>query len=159
MISLITCMDKKNTIGLNNKLPWHLPADLKYFKRITTNHVIVMGRKTYESIGKPLPNRRNVVLTRNKDWSVSGVEVLHSVEEVLTTFKGQEVYVIGGEEVYKQFLTKADKLYITLIDEVFSGDAFFPFVQMEQWELVHETIGEKDSSNPYDYKFLEYVRK
>jgi dihydrofolate reductase len=159
MISMITCMDKNRTIGLNNKLPWHLPADLKYFKQLTTNNVIIMGRNTYDSIGKPLPNRRNVVLTRNKEWSVPGVDVVHSVEAVLTKYKDQNIFIIGGEEVYKQFLGNADRLYITLIEKSFSGDSFFPVVQEEQWELTTETIGEKDSSNPYDYKFLVYEKK
>jgi dihydrofolate reductase len=158
MICMISCMDNNRTIGENNNLPWQLPADLKHFKQVTMGHTIVMGRKTYESIGRALPGRVNVVLTRDKSWSAKGVEVFHSKDEILTTFKGETLFIIGGEQVYNLFMDDADKLYITQIDDTFSGDAFFPIIDKKLWKLSNVTNGERNSANNYIYKFLKYER-
>jgi dihydrofolate reductase len=158
MISMISCMDKNRTIGDNNSLPWHLPADLKHFKEVTMGNTIVMGRKTYDSIGRALPGRTNVVLTRDSSWHADGVEVYHTIQSLLDATKGQQLFIIGGEQIYKQFMDKANKLYITLLDHSFTGDAFFPKIEANQWKINSEVIGKKDSKNNYNYKFIEYER-
>lgn len=162
MISILVAMDKDGLIGKDNDLPWRLPNDLKYFKQLTTKHTILMGRKTYESIGRPLPNRTNVVLTRNKDFQPEGCKVVHSVEEVQKLFKedtNDEVFVIGGSDIFKLLLPFTDRLYITRIDESFEGDTFFPEIDFDNWNLVSKEQGEKDENNPYDYYFCIYDKK
>ncbi|MCA1030387.1 dihydrofolate reductase [Bacillus timonensis] len=161
MISLIVAMDQNNLIGQDNDLPWKLPADLAYFKKITMGKSIVMGRKTYNSIGRPLPGRHNIVLTKTHDMNVFGCEVMHSVDEVLHHSEqlGNEVFIIGGAEIFNQFLPFTDKLYITHIEERFSGDTYFPKVNMEEWELISREKGPKDNKNPYDYFFAVYRKK
>ncbi len=162
MISILVAMDKDGLIGKDNDLPWRLPNDLKYFKQLTTNHTILMGRKTYESIGRPLPNRINVVLTRNKDFQPEGCQVVHSIEEVQKLFKEEsndELFVIGGSDIFKLLLPYTDRLYITKIDERFEGDTFFPEIDFDSWNLVSKEQGEKDENNPYDYYFCIYDKK
>ncbi|MCX7710896.1 MAG: type 3 dihydrofolate reductase [Clostridia bacterium] len=159
MISMIWAMGKNRLIGRDNQLPWRLPADLANFKRITTGHPVIMGRKTFESLGRPLPGRKNVIITRNKDLSIEGCEILHSVEEACRLAEKQEVFIIGGAEIYSKFLPHADKLYITEIDESFEGDTHFPEFNMDEWVLTSKVKGDKDEKNPYDYYFLVYERK
>ncbi|MBO9129348.1 dihydrofolate reductase [Bacillus sp. 165] len=157
MISLIWAMDDNCTIGKNNDLPWRLPADLGYFKKVTYGHPVVMGRKTYESIGKPLPGRENIVVTRNKEYQPEGVTVVHSLEEVQAQEK--DVFVIGGAQLYKQALPLADRLYVTHIHEVFEGDTYFPQFEKEEWQVITQEQGIRDEKNPYDYEFVVYERQ
>lgn len=161
MISLIWAMDENRVIGHHNQLPWRLPEDLKFFKRVTMGHPIAMGRKTYESIGKPLPGRENIVITRDQNFDPEGCNVMNSMEEFFD-FAGQredEVFVIGGAEIFKEVLPRADKLYLTLIHKQFEGDTFFPVFDIDKWQLESREPGLKDEKNPYDYEFLIYKRK
>lgn len=163
MISLIAAMGNNRVIGLNNDMPWHLPKDLAHFKKITTGHTIVMGRKTYESIGRPLPNRKNIILTRQA--SLRFPEEVMTVSSLETVLKWneenpeEEIFIIGGGNLYKQALPYADRLYITEINEDFDGDTFFPAFDKLEWDVVDETIGERDINNPYDFKFITYERR
>lgn len=158
MISFIFAMDRKRAIGLHNKLPWHLPADLKYFKKVTMGHPVIMGRKTYESIGKPLPGRENVVLTRDQDYRPEGCVVLHKPVEAAERYKDGEAFVIGGAEIFRLFLPLADKMYVTLIDHEFAADTFFPEIDETAWRIVSREPGVTDEKNPYVYEFLVYGR-
>ncbi|RYY76721.1 MAG: dihydrofolate reductase [Gammaproteobacteria bacterium] len=165
-LSLIVATAHDNVIGRNNELPWHLPQDLKYFKSVTLGKPIIMGRKTFESIGKPLPGRTNIVVTRQKDWNFSGVLVAKGVEdalEVAQTFRNElntsteEIMVIGGAEIYRSALPIADRVYLTKIDARIDGaDAFFPELPSKQWKLISELSGESDAS--IKHKFLVYDR-
>src|SRR5688572_24314058 len=136
-ISLIVAMAENRVIGRNNQLPWHLPADLKHFKSLTTGHSVIMGRKTFESMGKPLPNRRNIVITRQANFRADGVDTAHSLEEAISLAKGDaEIFVIGGAEVFRDALNGADRLYLTLIHATIEGDVFFPEVDWSEWTLI-----------------------
>lgn len=162
MISLIVAMGENRVIGNKNELPWHLPEDLKYFKRVTMGHPVIMGRKTFESIGRPLPGRKNIVISAQEDYVAEGCTVLHSIEEVLMLNEknpGEEYFVIGGAEIYKALLPVADRLYITFIYEKFEGDTVFPPFKINEWELVSRQKGLKSEENPYDFEFLVYERK
>lgn len=161
MISFIWAMDKNKVIGNENKLPWHLPEDLKFFKTSTMGHPIAMGRKTFESIGKPLPGRENIIITRNPNYTREGCTVLHSIEEFVkySSEKGEECFVIGGAEIFKEMFPYADKLYITFIDDEFLGDTFFPEFDLEDWNLLSSEKGPKNEKNPYDYEFRIYMKK
>lgn len=155
MISLIVAYARSRVIGWRGSMPWHLPADLKHVKEITTGKTIVMGRKTFESIGKPLPNRRNVVLTRSRDFSPEGVEVVHSKAEVLAL---GDVIIFGGAELYRQFLDDVDRLYITEIDLETEGDTFFPEWNPADFQLVWKREGVVDEKNPIPHTFFLYER-
>lgn len=155
-ISMIVAKAENNVIGKDNKLIWNIPNDLQYFKKITTGKTVVMGRKTYESIGKPLPNRRNIVLTQNNDFYEDQVEIVHSIEEVLN-LEG-EVMIIGGDSIYRQFMGYADKLYVTEIKEFFEGDTYFPEIDKDRWALESTERGLRDEKNPYKYYFNVYRR-
>lgn len=164
-ISLIAALSKNDVIGINNKLPWHLPQDLKRFKQITQGHVIVMGRKTFESLGRPLPNRQNWIITRSKENSnlnsSEGCHLFSGIPEVLEEAdrRGvQELFVIGGSEVYRQFLPLADRLYLTKIDQEFTGDAFFPKWSDEEFETVSsEKLSEKGLR--FEFLMLDRIKK
>ncbi|HAQ06424.1 MAG TPA: dihydrofolate reductase [Bacillus bacterium] len=161
MISLIWAMDENRVIGLHNQLPWRLPEDLKFFKRMTMGHPIAMGRKTYESIGRPLPGRENIVITRDQRFSPEGCTILNSIQGFID-YADQcngEVFVIGGAEIFKEILPEADKLYITMIHDQFEGDTFFPVFDIDNWQLETREQGKKDEKNPYEYEFLIYKRK
>ena len=161
MISLIAAIGKNNELGRGNTLLWHMPADMKHFRDTTALHAVVMGRKTFESIGKALPNRRNVVITRDVNYKKEGVEIVHSLAGALDLFpdKKEEIFIIGGAEIYKQTMPIADKLYITHIDaEDSEADSFFPEIIPIVWnEVSHKEVG-KDEKNPYDYVFSVYER-
>ena len=161
MISLIADIGKNNELGKGNTLLWSMPADMKHFTKTTALHTVVMGRKTFESIGKPLPNRRNIVITRDADYKKPGIEVVHSLAGALDLFPGQneEIFIIGGAEIYKQTFDIADKLYITHIDAGDSGaDSFFPEIIPIVWnEIVHEEH-QKDAKNPFNYTFSVYEK-
>ncbi len=152
-------MDKNNLIGNNNSLPWKLPVDLTYFKKITMGRTVIMGRKTYESIGKPLPGRKNVILTRDKSYKANGCIVLNSITDTLAFGIDEEVFVIGGAEIYSQFLPYAQGLYITKINDSFEGDTYFNEIDFDEWELNYKKAGVRDDKNPYEYYFLKYSRK
>lgn len=156
-ISLIAAMGKNRIIGKNNSLPWKLPEDMKRFKEITKGKLIVMGRKTFESIGKPLPNRTNIIITHDKNYKADGCVVVYSVEEALKTAKGnEEVMVIGGEQIFKLFLPKADRMYLTFIDEDFEGDAYFPQYNKDEWKEVHR---EEHKNQQYKFVFVDFERR
>lgn len=161
MISLLVAMDRNNVIGFENDMPWHLPNDLKFFKETTTGNTIVMGRKTFESIGRVLPNRKHIVLTKSNNNFPDEVEVVQDIESIiqLSESNDEELFVIGGGNIFKQLLPYADKLYVTLINETFEGDVFFPNISMEEWEEVSKEKGIQDERNPYEYYFIQYVRK
>ncbi|MGK5507133.1 dihydrofolate reductase [Brevibacillus formosus] len=156
MISLIVAYARNQVIGKDGDMPWHLPADLKNVKELTTGKTIVMGRKTFESIGKPLPNRRNVVLTRSQDFHPEGVDVVHTKEEVLAM---GDVIIFGGSEIYRQFLDVVDRLYITEIDLETEGDTFFPAWDRDAYTLVDKREGIVDEKNVYPHAFYVYERK
>ncbi|MGN7469846.1 dihydrofolate reductase [Brevibacillus sp. SAFN-007a] len=156
MISLIVAYAKNQVIGKDGDMPWSLPADLKNVKEITTGKTIVMGRKTFESIGRPLPNRRNVVLTRSRDFHPEGVEVVHTKEEVLAL---GDVIIFGGAEIYRQFLDVVDRLYITEIDLETEGDTFFPAWDRDAFVLVDKREGVVDEKNVHPHTFYVYERK
>lgn len=161
MISFIVAMDENRVIGKNNQLPWHLPEDLKFFKRVTMGHPIIMGRKTYESIGRPLPGRENIIITRNELYQSDKCTVLYSVDELLQYCRqntNEEYFVIGGAEIFKQLIAHVDRLYITFIHEQFEGDTFFPPIDMSEWELISKEQGLRDENNPYRYEFLTYEK-
>jgi dihydrofolate reductase len=161
LISFIVAMDEKRVIGKDNELPWHLPADLKYFKQVTMGHPIVMGRKTHESIGRALPGRENIVITRNPDFRAAGCTVFYSAADFVDYSRKQEeeFFVIGGAEIFRETFPYADRLYITLIHDQFAGDTFFPDFHENDWELVSCQKGTKDEKNPYDYEFRIYERR
>jgi len=159
IISLIAAMGKNRVIGKNNSLPWKLSADMKHFKELTTGKPVIMGRKTFEAIGKPLPNRTNIIITRNQNYKVEGCIVVDSIDEALNSSQGNEVMIIGGSQIYKEFLSKANKIYLTLIDGNFEGDAFFPEYKVEEWEETSYEEHERDTNNPYNYTFLTLERK
>jgi dihydrofolate reductase len=160
-ISLIVAYSKKDySIGLNNQLLWNLPNDMKHFKNITMNKVIVMGRKTYQSIGRILPNRMNVILTRNDDFKVDGAMILNSKDDVLELSKTQksDILVIGGAEIYSQFMDVASIIYATEVDFNETGDSFFPKIG-DEWVIENKVENKRDWKHYYDYNFITYKRK
>lgn len=158
-IILIVAAAENNAIGKDNQMPWHLPNDFKYFKQQTLNHSVVMGRKTFESIGKPLPERRNIVITRNHDWKTEDVDVANSLEEVLTYCRDErEVFIIGGAEIYKQALPLASKVLLTRVHTSINGDAYFPSLDSNEWKLVSSEQHESDERHAFDYTFEMYER-
>ncbi len=159
MISIIVATDNKGGIGKDNQLLWHLPNDLKRFKFITNNHVVIMGRKTFESIGRVLPNRTNVVITRNKDLVFDGCVMCSSLEEAMERYAAEDVFIIGGGEIYKQALPFADKVYLTKVDTELEADTFFPELNEKEWELVLLERHLKDDKHPYNYTFIDYQKR
>ena len=164
--SMIVAMAENRVIGINNKLPWYLPNDLKYFKQVTMGKPIIMGRKTFESIKKPLPGRTNIVITRNQDWLADGVKVVHSIDEAynlgesVCEINGQsEVMVIGGDQIYQSSLPDVDRVYLTKVHAEVNGDAYFPEVDWSLWKEVGREDFSAEGPNPYDYSFIIYDRK
>ncbi len=159
ILSLIAAMDHRRGIGLNNQLPWHMPADLRHFKALTLGKPIVMGRKTYESIGRPLPQRRNLVLSRQSDLAIPGCEVAPSLEAAKVLLKDEpEVMIIGGGQLFREALSSSSNLYLTLIEHEFEADAFFPEWDPEEWQEVSIESHEADAENPYPYRFIHLKR-
>ena len=158
MISLMVAHDPNRVIGKDNELPWHIPADLAYFKEHTIGKGIVMGRNTFESIGRPLPKRRNIVITRKDDYQAEGVDVVHNIQDAVKLAKEvhEEVMIIGGEQVFNSVLDEADRLYITLVHQAFEGDTYFPEYGRE-WKLVSES--EQQISNEVPFSYLVYERR
>ena len=158
-LSIVVAMDDNRLIGKDNMLPWHLPADLAYFKKITTGKSILMGRKTYDSIGKPLNNRRNIVITRNPEILIPGCEVVPNIDEaLLITSEETEVMVIGGASLCQQLLPKVSRLYITKIEGEFDGDVYFPDYDKADWHEVSRESYKSDSINKYEYHFVVLER-
>jgi dihydrofolate reductase len=161
-ISLLLAADENNAIGFNNSLPWHLPNDLKYFKNLTWGMPILMGRKTYASIGKPLPGRKNIIITRNKSFKVEGIDVVHSIDEAVSIAKEadiKEIFIIGGAEIFNSVLSNAGRIYLTRIHHKFQGDVFFPHLDAGHWKLVNEKFCEADEKNIYPHTFQVWERK
>ena len=159
MFSIIVAVSENNVIGNDNKLIWHLPADLAYFKKVTMSKTIVMGRKTFESIGRPLPGRKNVVITRSHQFSHENVTVLQNPQSLLVQKTAEELVIIGGAEIYRIFLPLADKIYFTRVHHNFQGDAFFPEINRDEWIKKSEEFHSRDEKNAYDYSFIVYERK
>lgn len=160
IISMIAAMAANRVIGRNNKMPWHLPADLKHFKQVTLGKPVVMGRKTFESIGRVLPGRRNIVISRSLPDDPKGAEWVQSLDEALTLLGGaEEIMIIGGGEIYRQCLSMASRLYLTEIDLITEGDAFFPdYHSVAQWQLSSDVLHLADAENPYQCRFITLER-
>lgn len=160
-VTLIVAAAENNAIGKGNQMPWHMPNDFKYFKEQTMGHSIVMGRKTFESIGKPLPGRRNIVVSRSAIHLHEEVDVANSLAEVLTYCRDErEIFIIGGAQIYQQSLALANRVLLTRVHTVIpDADAFFPELPEQDWELVQSDAHQKDDKHQYDYTFEEYKRK
>ena len=160
MLSIVVAISENNVIGKNNKLLWHIPEDMKRFKELTTGHTIIMGRKTFESLGKVLPDRRHIILTRDLGYVVNNenVEVVNDIEQLDRYIdRNEENFIIGGAIIYNQLLKKADKIYMTKIHKVLEGDAYFPKLSEDEWEEVEREQGAE--KEPYEYEFITYIRK
>ena len=161
MITIIAAIANNNALGKDNDLIWHLPADLKRFKKVTSGHHILMGRNTFESIGKPLPNRTSVIITRNNDYFKDGCLVANSIKEAIDLTDEKDAFIIGGAQIYKQALKDnlADRLDITIVHHDFEADVFFPEINMDVWKEVAREDFKADEKNKYDYSFVSYIRK
>jgi len=160
MITMIAAVAENNALGKNNELLWHLPDDFKRFKQVTSGHYIIMGRKTFESFPKPLPNRTHIVITRQKDYHPEGCIVVNTIEKALEiSQKEAEVFIIGGGEIYNLALPFADKLDLTRVHDTFEADAFFPEFDADQWQLISEEYHPKDEKHQTDFTFQTYVKK
>ena len=162
MLSIIVAVAKNNVIGKDNKLIWHLPEDLKRFKQITTGKNIIMGRKTFESLGRVLPNRKHIILCNDMELNIDNenVEVLENISMLDTYINSKEEhFVIGGATIYKLLMPYCNKMYITHINEEFDGDVYFPNIDKNEWKIIEEEVGLKNEENPFDYKYVTYVKK
>jgi len=166
-LSLICAMDENMVIGRNNRLPWHLPEDLKYFKRTTMGKCIIMGRKTYESIGRPLPGRTNIIVTRNRDYEVDNARVVDSLSDAIAMAENvafidgtDEAFIIGGAELYRHALPFVDRLHLTMVHtEIEDGDTYFPDLDVQEWEEVEKAYFDADEFNPYPYSICVFERR
>jgi len=159
MITIIAAIAENNALGKDNQLIWHLPADLKRFKKVTLGHHIIMGRKTFDSLGKPLPNRTTIIITRNKNYSQKGCIVVHSLKDALEAAKADEdPYILGGAEIYEQALEIADKLDLTFVHHQFEADAFFPDIDPTIWKESLREDCKADEKNNYNYSFVTYLK-
>ncbi len=159
-LSVIVAMDENRLIGSNNTLPWHLPADLRYFRASTLGKPVVMGRKTFESIGKPLPGRRNIVVTRNPDFAAEGCEVVNDIDAAIELCADcEEIMLIGGATLYAQVLPRASRLYLTRIHHAFDGDTWFPEIDEAAWRVENRQDFDPDHNNPYPYSFIKLRRE
>lgn len=162
MITIIAAIGSRNELGKDNDLIWHLPADLKRFKEVTSGNYIIMGRNTYESIGRPLPNRTTVIITRNTSYRQDGCLVVHSIEEALDVSKNEDqIFIIGGAKIYEQCIEKdlVDRLDITKVHEQFEADVFFPEIDLNKWEINSREDHKADEKNEFDYSFISYIKK
>ena len=160
MISLIAAIGKNNELGKNNTLVWNMPTDLKFFRQKTSGHPVIMGRKTFASVGRPMPNRRNIIITRDLNYQKDGIEVVHSLKEALdlVPHENEEIFIIGGEEIFKQSMSLADRLYITHIEaEDKDANVFFPAIGPE-WKEIFREEHQKDAENTYNFTFSTYER-
>lgn len=163
MIKIIMAAKASNNIiGKNNELVWHLPADLKFFKQTTSGHTLIMGRKTFESLSNPLPNRNSWIITRNKDYHREGITIFHSLEGAIKAGEDQglkTIFILGGGEIYRQSMDIADKMIITEVHQNFEGDTYFPEIDPVVWQEVSREEHKADLKNKYDYAFVHYERK
>ncbi len=162
MISLIVAASENNAIGKSNVMPWHLPEDLKFFKNTTWGMPVIMGRKTFESVGKPLPGRTNIIVTTNPNWKADNTLTAVSIEEaikVANETNAKEIFITGGGEIYKQTLPIADRVYLTRVHTVIDGDAFFPEIDLTTWEICFEKHVKADEKNKFDMTFQTWKRK
>ncbi len=161
MTTIVVAMGLKNEIGADNQLLWHLPTDLKHFKEMTTDHPIIMGRKTFESIGKALPNRTNIVISRKKDWFQEGILIVGSIKEAVKFAKkiDEEIFIIGGGNIYEQTMDITDKLEVTLVKAELEADVFFPKINEKIWQKTNEICHEKNDKNNRDFCFQTWERK
>lgn len=162
MLSIIVAVAKNNVIGKDNKLIWHLPEDLKRFKRLTSNHTIIMGRRTFESLGRVLPNRKHVILCNDAKMNIDdeNVEILDDISKLKKYIESDdENFVIGGATIYRLLMPFANKMYITHINQEFDGDVYFPEISEEEWKIIDREPGLKDEKNPFDYEYVTYKRK
>lgn len=160
LVSLIVAMDRNRVIGKGNDIPWRIPNDWKYVNNITSGSPIILGRKNFESIGRALPNRRNIVLTRSNNLHIEGCEIVHSVNEVFERCKHEdEIFVFGGEQIYEIFMPYVNKMYITKIHHEFEGDTFFPEIDYGEWTETYVEKGIQNEDNPYVYYFHIYNRR
>ena len=160
IISFVVAMSKNRVIGKDNSIPWNMPADFKHMRELTIGKPLIMGRKTHESIGKPLPNRTNIILTRDKNYKSEGCTVVHSVEDALNAAEGaKEAIIFGGEDIYKLFLSKADKMYLTIIDAEIDGDTYFPEFKLANWEEIYHIHHPKDDRHTHDFSFVTLEKK
>lgn len=160
MLTLIAAAGENNELGKNNDLVWHLPDDFKRFKKITSGHHIIMGRKTFDSFPQPLPNRTHVVITRQENFKKPGIIVVHSLERAIELTKDDpQPFVIGGGEIYKMAIDVADKIELTRVHGEFEADTFFPEIDESQWKLISEEYHEKDEKHKYAFTYLTYERK
>ncbi len=158
-LSAIVAMSENRVIGINNRLPWHLPADLRHFKTLTWNKPILMGRKTYQSIGRALPNRCNVVITRDTRFDAPGCVVVDSIETALAAVAySEEVFVIGGMQLFEQLLPQTERIYMTIVHHHFAGDVYFPELNHAEWHAVERKDYAADEQNPYAYSFITLER-
>jgi Dihydrofolate reductase len=161
IISLLVAASENNVIGKDNALPWTLPSDMRYFKNQTWGLPVISGRKTYESLGKPLPGRKNIIITRNKSWTAKGTDVVHTLEEGIekaVTFGANEVFIIGGAQVFKEAMLIANRIYITRIHHEFEGDTFFPDIDPAKWMLMKNIFCHADAKNAYSHTFQVWER-
>jgi len=160
MTTIVVAMGKNNEIGSDNQLLWHLPKDLKHFKEITSGHPVIMGRKTYESIGKPLPNRTNIVISRKKDWFEEGILIVGSIKEAVKFAKkiDEDIFIIGGGTIYDQTMEIVDKLEVTLVEPNLEADTYFPKIDSKIWKKTNEICHEKDEKNQYDFCFQTFEK-
>lgn len=160
MLTIIAAIATNNALGKNNDLIWHLPADLKRFKKVTLGHHVIMGRKTFESLGKPLPNRTTIIISRNPDYRVEGCIVVNSLPKAIKAASADEnPFILGGAEIYKQAMKHADFLDLTMVHQVFEADAFFPEIDLEVWTMTERIDFKADEFNQYDYSFVQYKKK
>jgi dihydrofolate reductase len=160
MIVMIAAVAENDALGKNNELVWHLPNDFKRFKGLTSGHHIIMGRKTFESFPKPLPNRTHIVITRQKEYHPEGCIIVGSMEKAVAVCPKNEIsYIIGGGEIYKLGLPFADKIEITRVHGIFEADAFFPEINLEEWEIIESVFNAKDEKHLHDYTYETFVRK
>lgn len=158
IIAAIVAIDLNHAIGKNNQLLWHLPADLKFFKQTTMGCPIIMGRKTYQSIGKLLPGRKNIIITRNEDFKIEGAEIYQSLNVAISECDSEKVFVIGGAEIYTLAMPMIKELYITIVKNKFDADTFFSKINTSQFNLVWEECHEADEKNKFDYCFQKWIR-
>ncbi|RMA57611.1 dihydrofolate reductase [Ulvibacter antarcticus] len=160
MITMIAAAGENNELGKDNDLVWHLPDDFKRFKQLTTGHFIIMGRKTFESFPKPLPNRVHLVITRDKTYKKEGAVIVHSLDEAIIKAAGDtQAFIIGGGEIYKLAIEVSDKIELTRVHHSFDADTFFPEIPSEEWQLVNETFHEKDERHKYAFTYQTWVRR
>lgn len=160
MLTMIAAAAENNALGKDGDLVWHLPDDFKRFKKLTTGHHIIMGRKTFESFPKPLPNRTHIVITRNRDYTKEGCIVVHNLEDALKIAEEDtQPFIIGGGEIYKLALNTSEKIELTRVHDTFEADAFFPEIDLSKWELINEEFHEKDERHSVSFTYLTYVKK